>query len=172
MKRLPLFGLFALAMIIMIGCGGSNPPPPIEEPPPPVVTPDPEPEPEPEPPVEEPPAPQLQESQFRTVYFDFDKFNLRADARTALDVNYELMNEFPDVIVQIEGHCDERGTVEYNLSLGEKRARAAMDYLVERGIAGNRITVISYGKERPADPRSNEEAWSKNRRAEFRIISQ
>jgi peptidoglycan-associated lipoprotein len=122
----------------------------------------------------EPVQPQedLKESQFKTVYFDFDKFNLRSDAKAALDHNFGLLTKYQDVIVKIEGHCDERGTVEYNLSLGEKRARAAMDYLVGLGIKTNRVSVISYGKERPVDPRHNEEAWAKNRRDEFRIISQ
>ncbi len=115
---------------------------------------------------------QLKESQFKTVYFDFDKFNLRPDAKAALDFNYDLLAAHTDVIIKIEGHCDERGTVEYNLSLGEKRARAAQDYLVGLGVKPNRISVISYGKERPVDPRHNEEAWAKNRRDEFRIISQ
>jgi peptidoglycan-associated lipoprotein len=114
----------------------------------------------------------LKESQFRQVYFDFDKFNLRPDARSSLDFNYDLLKSFPDVIVKIEGHCDERGTVEYNLSLGEKRANAAKGYLVGLGIPSNRISTISYGKERPVDPRHNEEAWGKNRRCEFRIVSQ
>ena len=114
----------------------------------------------------------LKESQFRAVYFDFDKFNLRKDAKAALDHNFGLLSSHTDVIIKIEGHCDERGTVEYNLSLGEKRARAAQDYLVGLGINRNRITVISYGKERPLDPRHNDEAWDKNRRDEFRIISQ
>ena len=82
------------------------------------------------------------------------------------------MTEFPDVILQIEGHCDERGTIEYNMSLGEKRANAARDYLIGMGIAENRLTTISYGEERPAAPGSNEDVWAKNRRAEFKIISQ
>jgi len=115
---------------------------------------------------------ELKESQFKTVYFDFDKYNLRPDGKAALDFNYDLLAAHTDVIIKIEGHCDERGTVEYNLSLGEKRARAAQDYLVGLGVKPGRITVISYGKERPVDPRHNEEAWDKNRRDEFRIISQ
>jgi peptidoglycan-associated lipoprotein len=119
-----------------------------------------------------PPKPVLKESQFQTVYFDFDKYNLRADARAALDHNFQLLQEFPDVIIKIEGHCDERGTVEYNLSLGEKRAQAAKTYLVTAGISADRIQTISYGKERPVDPGHNEAAWAKNRRCEFRIISQ
>ncbi|HWR82862.1 MAG TPA: OmpA family protein, partial [Candidatus Deferrimicrobium sp.] len=85
---------------------------------------------------------------------------------------YELLKQFPSAMVKIEGHCDERGTVEYNLSLGEKRARSAQDYLVGLGIEGNRISIQTFGKERPVDPGHNEEAWSKNRRAEFRVISQ
>ncbi len=114
----------------------------------------------------------LNESQLVTLYFDLDKHNLRTDARTALDENYKLLTEFPDVIVKIEGHCDERGTVEYNLSLGEKRSNAAMDYLISLGVAPERISVISYGKERPVDTGNNEDAWSKNRRCEFRIMSE
>jgi len=77
------------------------------------------------------------------------------------------MMENPNFDILIEGHCDERGTEEYNLALGEKRALAARDYIVGFGIAKDRISVISYGEERPADPRHNEEAWAKNRRAHF-----
>ena len=113
----------------------------------------------------------VQESQFRTVYFDFDRYNLRPDAKAALDADYALLRDFPDVFVKIEGHCDERGTVEYNLSLGEKRAKATMDYLSGLGISSSRLSIISYGKERPAVAGNNESAWSKNRRCEFRVIS-
>lgn len=104
---------------------------------------------------------------FVTIYFDFDKYNLREDAKSGLKNNYEVLRAQSDVRVQIEGHCDERGTVEYNLALGEKRARSAMEYLVSMGIARDRISMISYGKERPAAFGSNEDAWAKNRRAEF-----
>ena len=159
-----------LAIALMSYNCGPKPKPTVEPPPPPpvqkadtiVVK------------KEEPPAPKavLTEAQFRTVYFDFDKFNLRSDAKAALDANYELLKNFPDVIVKIEGHCDERGTVEYNLSLGEKRARSTMDYLAQLGVGSGRISIISYGKERPADNGHNEGAWQKNRRCEFRIISQ
>ena len=114
----------------------------------------------------------LQETQFQTVYFDLDKYELRADAKASIDANFALLQEFADAIIKIEGHCDERGTIEYNLSLGEKRAKAVMDYLVGQGIAPARLSVISFGKERPADPGHNEAAWDKNRRTEFRIISQ
>ncbi|MCH7690613.1 MAG: peptidoglycan-associated lipoprotein Pal [candidate division Zixibacteria bacterium] len=123
---------------------------------------------------EEPEAPPeiIQESQFATVYFDFDKSNLRADSKSGLDSNYDLLMQFPDVMVKIEGHCDERGTVEYNLSLGEKRATSCMDYLVGLGIDASRISTISYGKEKPVDAGHSEAAWDKNRRCEFKIISQ
>lgn len=112
------------------------------------------------------------ESEFQTVYFDFDKYNLRPDAKSSLDSNYALLKMFPDVVIKIEGHCDERGTVEYNLSLGQKRAQSTQDYLTGLGIAANRISTISYGKERPAVQGNDEAAWAKNRRCEFRIISQ
>ncbi len=114
----------------------------------------------------------IQESQFETVYFDFDKFNLRADSKSGLDSNYDLLMSFPDVMVKIEGHCDERGTIEYNLSLGEKRATSCKDYLVGLGIDASRISTISYGKEKPVDAGHSEAAWGKNRRCEFKIISQ
>ena len=119
-----------------------------------------------------PPSEIIQESQFETVYFDFDKSNLRSDSKSGLDANYDLLMQFPDVMVKIEGHCDERGTVEYNLSLGEKRATSCKDYLVGLGVDASRISTISYGKEKPVDSGHSEAAWSKNRRCEFKIISQ
>ena len=171
MKRLGLLGVVGLALLALMAmsCGGPKDVA-VEEPidTTPVVV-EPEPEPEPEPVIEKV---ELKEYQLQTVYFDFDKYNLRTDAKAALDANYDLLSEFGDVVIKIEGHCDERGTVEYNMSLGEKRAKAVMDYLVGRGIAANRLSVISYGKEKPKDPSHNEASWSKNRRGEFRIISQ
>lgn len=113
----------------------------------------------------------IQESQFETVYFDFDRSSLRSDSKSGLDSNYDLLTQFPDVMVKIEGHCDERGTVEYNLSLGDKRATSCKDYLVGLGIDASRISTISYGKEKPVDAGHNEAAWDKNRRCEFKIIS-
>jgi peptidoglycan-associated lipoprotein len=167
-KFIVLLLLGAAAFVMLYGCGHPPPPPPPPPPPAPVDT---TPPPPPPPPVEQP-KPVLKESQFQTVYFDFDKYNLRADAKASLDANFALLKEFPDAIVKVEGHCDERGTVEYNLSLGEKRARAVMDYLVGKGVAAARLSIITYGKERPVDPGHNETAWAKNRRAEFKVISQ
>jgi peptidoglycan-associated lipoprotein len=101
------------------------------------------------------------------VYFEFDKYDLTPQTKTTLSENARIMMENPIFSILIEGHCDERGTEEYNLALGEKRALAARDYIVGFGIAKDRISVISYGEEKPADPRHNEEAWAKNRRAHF-----
>lgn len=105
------------------------------------------------------------------TYFDFDKYFLRSDAKDALNRNAQSLKDNAQVKIRIEGNCDERGTVEYNLALGEKRAKAAMDYLVNLGIDQSRMTIISYGKERPLYPGHNEEAWSKNRRDDFVIVS-
>jgi len=99
------------------------------------------------------------------VFFDFNKWNVRPDQRATLDKQAAWLKRFPQVTVTIEGHCDERGTREYNLALGAKRAAAAKNYLVAAGINPNRIDTISYGKERPEVVGSNEDAWRQNRRA-------
>ncbi|HHO76541.1 MAG TPA: peptidoglycan-associated lipoprotein Pal [Deltaproteobacteria bacterium] len=104
------------------------------------------------------------------VYFDFDRFSLSPEARKALAEKASFLNAHPEIKIRIEGHCDERGTREYNLALGERRAKSAQDYLIFLGINPARVSTISYGEERPVDPASNEAAWSKNRRAEFVII--
>lgn len=98
------------------------------------------------------------------VFFDFDKYDIRPDARVRLESQAGWLKKNPDVTVTIEGHCDERGTREYNLALGERRANAVKNYLVALGIDPNRLSTISYGKERPAVEGSNEYAWSQNRR--------
>jgi peptidoglycan-associated lipoprotein len=102
------------------------------------------------------------------IYFDFDSYSLSSEARTSLQKNTEIIKNISGV-VQIEGNCDERGSAEYNLALGEKRAKAAMKYLVTMGIPAGRLSVISYGKERPAIQGYDETAFSKNRRDEFVI---
>ena len=101
------------------------------------------------------------------VHFDFDKYDLREDARRTLARDAGRIKENGQLKIRIEGHCDERGTVEYNLALGEKRARAARDFLVSQGIPVSRLSIISYGKERPLESGHNESAWAQNRRAEF-----
>lgn len=102
-----------------------------------------------------------------TVYFDYDKSNLTQSARDTLKENAAWLKKNPSVRVQIEGHTDSRGSIEYNVALGERRANAAMSYLKSMGVSGNRLSVISYGKERPLVAEENESAWSKNRRANF-----
>ncbi|MCP4608227.1 MAG: peptidoglycan-associated lipoprotein Pal [Planctomycetes bacterium] len=168
MKRLIILMLLASLALMFVGCG-KTPPPPEPEVQPVVVEPEPEPEPPPPPP---PPPVIIKAADFMVVYFDLDKYNLVADAKTALENNAQVLKDNPAVMVKIEGHCDERGTVEYNLSLGEKRANAAKDYMIDLGVNASRIDVISYGKERPADNGHNEAAWSKNRRAAFIVTSQ
>jgi peptidoglycan-associated lipoprotein len=101
------------------------------------------------------------------IFFEYDKYDLTAGSKSTLSANARIMMEHSNFSILIEGHCDERGTEEYNLALGEKRALAARDYLVGFGIAKDRISVISYGEEKPVDPRHNEQAWAKNRRAQF-----
>jgi peptidoglycan-associated lipoprotein len=172
MRRLGILLVLVLIAPVFMGlnCGGNPPPPQPEQP---TVTPAPvDTTPTPPPPPPPPPKPKLQDSQFKTVYFDFDKFNLRPDAREALDYDANLLKEYPDAMVRLEGNADERGTVEYNLSLGEKRANSVRDYLIGLGISPNRLTTISYGEERPVDPAHNEAAWAKNRRVDFAIMSQ
>ncbi|MSO98837.1 MAG: peptidoglycan-associated lipoprotein Pal [Rhodospirillaceae bacterium] len=99
-----------------------------------------------------------------TVTYDFDKFELRADAQAILRGQAAWLNQNPSRTVTVEGHCDERGTREYNLGLGERRANAAKQYLTSLGVAASRVKTISYGKERPTCVASDESCWSKNRR--------
>jgi len=103
------------------------------------------------------------------IYFDFDKSNLLLLAQDVLRRKAEWLWSNPEISVIIEGHCDERGTNEYNLALGDRRAESARSFLVDLGIASSRLTTISYGEERPVDSGHNEEAWAKNRRAHFTI---
>ena len=110
--------------------------------------------------------------ELKTIYFSFDSYTLRADAVKALQANANWLHNNPSRSVQVEGHCDERGTVEYNLALGERRAEAARTYLLKSGIEENRVLLISYGKERPDDSNHNERAWAKNRRDVFVVLPQ
>ena len=105
------------------------------------------------------------------IYFDFDQFTLSAEARDTLADNAKYLKMNGGVQVVIEGHCDERGSDEYNLALGESRAIAAKNYLVSLGVSAKRLSVISYGEEKPAVKGSNESAWAKNRRAEFKAVN-
>jgi peptidoglycan-associated lipoprotein len=111
------------------------------------------------------------ETAFENIYFDFDKSDLRQDARDVLSKNADiLLKSKPTVKIQIAGNCDERGSAEYNLALGERRAKSAQQYLITLGVAPDRLSIISYGKEKPAVEGNDEAAWAKNRRDEFTIV--
>ncbi|GAB4284181.1 MAG: peptidoglycan-associated lipoprotein Pal [Deferrisomatales bacterium] len=101
------------------------------------------------------------------IHFDFDQYVLTPEAREVLARNAQYLMANPGVQIRIEGHCDERGTTEYNLALGERRAKSAFQYLMDLGVDPNRMSVVSYGEEVPLDPGHNEQAWALNRRAEF-----
>ncbi len=112
---------------------------------------------------------QAVQASLKNVYFDYDRYTLSEQAQMDLQQDAELLKQVPQVAIVAEGHCDERGTGEYNLALGDRRARAAVDYLVSLGLPPNRFSIVSYGSELPADPGHNEQAWSQNRRAAFRV---
>jgi peptidoglycan-associated lipoprotein len=110
------------------------------------------------------------EAPLKMIYFDYDRYFIREDAKPTLEANANWLGKFKSAKILIEGHCDERGTEEYNLALGEKRAKSAFDHLVSLGIPQDRLKIISYGKSQPVDTGHNEIAWQKNRRAQFLII--
>ncbi|MBW2039150.1 MAG: peptidoglycan-associated lipoprotein Pal [Deltaproteobacteria bacterium] len=113
----------------------------------------------------------LESALLKDIHFEFDRYDLIKEARGILAENAKVLVAHPNLRIQIEGHCDERGSNEYNLALGERRAVSAKLYLVKLGVKGNRLSTISYGEEMPLDPRHNEEAWAKNRRCHFVILS-
>ncbi|MGB9081165.1 MAG: peptidoglycan-associated lipoprotein Pal [Desulfuromonadaceae bacterium] len=118
-------------------------------------------------------APQTRaaENAFEAVYFDFDKSDLRQDARDVLSKNAAIiLKSLTDAKIKVEGHCDERGSAEYNLALGERRAASALKYLTTLGVKAENLSIISYGKEKPAVVGSDEAAWAKNRRAELVVV--
>jgi peptidoglycan-associated lipoprotein len=111
------------------------------------------------------------DSPLKPAFFGLDSAELDADGQAAVQANAELLKKYPSWAITIEGHCDERGTAEYNLALGERRAVAVRTYLVSLGIPPDRLRTVSYGKEFPFDPAHTDEAWSKNRRAHFVITA-
>ncbi len=124
----------------------------------------------PPPPPPEAPKPTLDElfmREVRDAYFDYDKSDIRADAKDALGKTADFLRNYPQVRATIEGHCDERGSTEYNLALGDRRANAIKQYLVSLGISADRLTTVSYGKEKPFCTTSDEACWQQNRRGHF-----
>jgi len=154
-----LLAITLFLAVFITGCPKKTPPPP-----PPVEIP---PEPQIEEPVVEPePEPEID---LRTIYFDFDKSNIKPDQQARLTDNAEQLRQFADVSVLIEGHCDERGTNEYNMALGARRANAVKNFLTEYGIAATRLQTKSYGEEKPVCTQSTEGCWDRNRRVDFII---
>jgi len=152
----------------LAACATPKPPPPAAPPPPPAEAPPPPPP--PPPPVASAPTGPIPGSvqDFVVnvgdrVYFDYNEFNVRADAQPILAAQAAWLQRYPQVKVRIEGNCDERGTREYNLALGARRANSVRDFLVAHGVDSSRIDTISYGKERPLDPGTGEDAWAHNR---------
>lgn len=174
------FALIALAAVVVAlpACSKDAPPAPMPEPTPEAPAPAPTPPPEPAQTGdwEEADVPEQtflsaeeinQRRLLKPIYFDFDKADIRGDQRSTLQANADWLREHTDVAILIEGHCDERGTRQYNLALGDRRASATRDYLVALGIGANRVEIVSYGEERPAIMGEGEQNWSQNRRGEF-----
>jgi peptidoglycan-associated lipoprotein len=183
-------GLVAVLAVVILGACAKKkppvarpvpPPPPMEEPATPTKPPAP-----PEPTAEKPVAPTPmkedtmasrslddlnRDSPLRPVFFSYDSAEVSAEGQKVLEANAELLKKYQSWVITIEGHCDERGTAEYNLALGERRAVAARTYLVSLGIPADRIKVLSYGKEFPFDPGKTEEAYARNRRGHFVIMA-
>ncbi len=170
--RLAALAAVTVSVLLLAGCAKkSAQAPPTPAPAPPQATtapPEKQAETPPTPPPT-PPKPDFTAADLQPVFFDFDSSTLRDDARSTLDADARSLRDHPDIRIVIEGHCDERGTEEYNQALGERRAQAARDYLVQAGIGESRIQIISYGKDRPFDPGHDEAAWAKNRRAHFAL---
>ncbi len=167
-SRFLALALAALLLAAVIGCAkkpaATTPVPPSSTPTESAPTPPSTPAPAPTP---APATRTVTARDLQVIYFGYDSFLLDDGARAALDSNAKMLRDNPALSVSVDGHCDERGTVEYNQALGQKRAEAVQQYLGDQGIDGARFRVISYGKERPADEGHDEAAWSRNRRVEF-----
>ena len=169
--------LALLAAVALAGCGktpppAAPPPPPAPTPPPPAPTPEPTPIPQPSE-YDRIKAMSIDDIErlklLEEIHFDFDKSDIREGDRAILEKNAATLKKFDYLKVTIEGHCDERGTVEYNLALGERRAAAAHEYLISLGVPAERLKTVSYGKEVPLCRESTEECWARNRRDHFTV---
>jgi peptidoglycan-associated lipoprotein len=152
---------------LIVGCGGKQEVMPPEVKPPAETTP----EVTEETTVAETPEVEEAAPKFVSIYFDTDKWFLRDDAKQGLQQDVQIMQEHPDLNVQIQGNCDERNTEDYNLALGEKRARSAYDYMVSLGIPKDRLSIITFGETRPVALGHNEEAWRQNRRCDLVVMN-
>jgi len=163
MQRKAVLALLIVALgATVVGCK-KKPPPPMPAPTPaPVVEP---------PPPPPPPPPAKEPAELERVYFGFDSTQATQDSQDAIEHDVKVLQENPETRVEIQGHADERGTTEYNLALGQRRAESIKDKMTAMGISGSRLMTISYGEERPLVDGHNEVAWSQNRRVEFRVLS-
>lgn len=183
-----LLVLVLLMTVVVAACKGKAKPPVARPmPPPPAFNPGPNVPPPPPQPVNEPvPVPPMpaedtigskslddlnRDSPLRPLFFELDSSDVSSDGQQVLQANAAVLKKYPTMQITIEGHCDERGTAEYNLALGERRALAAKNYLVSLGIAADKVKTVSYGKEFPFDPGHDDSAWKKNRRAHFVITA-
>ena len=183
MKNLLKTGTLTLAAVaLVVACSPKPapeppPPPPAASPTPTVVTlePTPAPTPKPTPVSAEEDIKKMTldkvSSYLKPAFFDYDKADLRGDARDVLAANAAWLKSHPTIMFTIEGHCDERGTAQYNLALGDRRANSAKEYLVSLGIDAGRVKTVSYGKERPFATGHDEDSWAKNRRAHFVVTA-
>lgn len=159
--------VLVIAVMIIPACAKKQVTPvekPAEQIPPPVVTP-----PSEQPAEQAPAIEEAAEIALEDVFFDFDKYSIREDYKQVLVKNAELLMANPSKRIRVEGHCDERGTNEYNMALGEKRAKAVIDFYTTYGIKSDRLSMISYGEEKPFDTGHDETAWAKNRRAHMML---
>jgi peptidoglycan-associated lipoprotein len=171
MKRFGiLFLVLVLAALMVLPACSKKEAPPVEE----EIAPAEEVPPPPPPPVDEEQTEVIEEEDLEPlvladVFFDYDKYSIKGEFKSVLENNAELLMSRDDAVLVIEGHCDERGTAEYNLALGEKRAKAVMDFYIAYGVSPDRLSMISYGEERPFKYGSSEAAWAMNRRAHMVI---
>ena len=186
-RLLPILALGAAVTLVAAGCHNKVPKQsPTAPPAPPAAAPQPPPPPPPPPPAPAPPPAPLTEDQIfqrkslaelngerplGDVFFDLDKSEVRDDGRGALQKDADWMKKWTSTVVSIEGHCDSRGSAEYNLALGNRRAAAVRDYLVSLGVPSNRLTLISKGKEQPFCSEENESCWQQNRRGHFVVTA-
>ncbi len=152
--------LFAAALAVALSACKK----PVEPTPPPIVI-----APTAEPVKQVPVAVQQLAANFTRVYFDYNASTINSETRSILNENARILQDNADIKIQVQGHADERGTTDYNLALGDRRADQVRDYLASQGVAPSRIATVSYGEERPLESGQTERAWSKNRRAEFKI---
>ncbi len=161
-KLISTLFVVCLGSLLMAACGGGTKY--VEQEP---IVPEPEPIVEPEPLPEPVPEPEIEMLMLETIYFDYDRSDIRADQRSILAENGNALEGRPEATVMVEGHCDDRGTNEYNMALGQRRAESVKRYLVNYGVDPAKVTTVSYGEERPVDYGHDEAAWARNRRSEF-----